>query len=390
MRVRRKGRQEERALACVLGEIDLVRALALAGIPVAAVARRGQATLRSRATAVRIEKSAAWSSADLADNLAAWAADRPRPPVIFYDNDADLLLLSTHRERLARHAHVLLPPHDLVLDLVDKARFTRLAIERSLPVPVATMHNPGDGIEVDVPLPAVVKPITRNTSSWTPLTAQKAIQVDTRDELRRALESMDAAGLAVVVQELVPGPETLIESYHVFAYEGQIVGEFTGAKIRTFPTRHGYSTSLVTTDAPDVRTLGRDLLERVGFDHGVAKLDFKRRPSTGQLALLEVNPRFSLWHHLGAKAGVNLAAAVYARMLDRPVAPFRPARAGVRWCNLPSDLRAVRAGGGSVLRWLPWALGAEAKHALAWDDPAPFVVEVVDGLKAMRRRPAQV
>ena len=41
---------------------------------------------------------------------------------------------------------------------------------------------------------------------------------------------------------------------------------------------------------------------------GVAKLDFKRT-AAGELVLLEVNPRFNLWHLPGAVAGVNLPAS---------------------------------------------------------------------------------
>jgi len=50
-----------------------------------------------------------------------------------------------------------------------------------------------------------------------------------------------------------------------------------------------------------VRRLGRELTERVGL-RGFAKFDFKRDPD-GRLWLLQVNPRFNLWHHVGADAG---------------------------------------------------------------------------------------
>src|SRR5215470_19812901 len=48
-----------------------------------------------------------------------------------------------------------------------------------------------------------------------------------------------------------------------------------------------------------------DLVDALEWLTGVAKPDFKRAPD-GRLLLLEINPRFNLWHHLGAVAGVNL------------------------------------------------------------------------------------
>jgi D-aspartate ligase len=89
---------------------------------------------------------------------------------------------------------------------------------------------------------------------------------------------------------------------------GAIVGEFTGRKIRTFPRDYGHSTAVEIVSLPDVAEVGRDVVARLGV-RGVAKLDFKR-DDHGRLHLLEINPRFNLWHHPDAVAGVNLPAMV--------------------------------------------------------------------------------
>ena len=62
-----------------------------------------------------------------------------------------------------------------------------------------------------------------------------------------------------VVQTRISGPETCIDSYHVYVDAGgSVAGEFTGRKIRTYPPRYGYSTAVEITDDPEVRELGRD------------------------------------------------------------------------------------------------------------------------------------
>lgn len=183
--------------------------------------------------------------------------------------------------------------------------------------------------------------------------------------------SLAAGGMDLVAQELIPGPENRIESYHVYVDRGGgIAGEFTGRKIRTYPASCGHSTALEITDAADVTELGRGLIERLDL-RGVAKFDFKRGPD-GRLHLLEVNPRFNLWHHLGAVAGVNLPALVYADLAGLPRPAVARPRAGTRWCSI-RDLAAARAAGIPLTTWLPWALGCEAKSAIAWDDPMPFL-----------------
>jgi predicted ATP-grasp superfamily ATP-dependent carboligase len=175
-----------------------------------------------------------------------------------------------------------------------------------------------------------------------------------------------------MAQELVPGGETAIESYNVYVNDaGAIVGEFAGRKIRTHPLTFGDSTALEVTDAADVLALGQRIVKRLKL-RGVAKLDLKRAPD-GSLRLLEINPRFTLWHHLGACAGVNLAALVYRDLTGLPHPPRAAARAGTRWCKPWSDIRAARASGISLVRWIPWALSCDALSAFAWDDPMPLL-----------------
>jgi predicted ATP-grasp superfamily ATP-dependent carboligase len=105
---------------------------------------------------------------------------------------------------------------------------------------------------------------------------------------------------------------------------------------------------------------------------GVAKLDFKR-DETGALHLLEINPRFTLWHHAAAIAGINIPALVYADLTGTPRPAATPVKAGVHWCRAWKDLPAARASGVPLTTWLPWAIRCEAKSALSWNDPMPVL-----------------
>jgi predicted ATP-grasp superfamily ATP-dependent carboligase len=294
--------------------------------------------------------------------------------VLFYEEDRELLLISRYRERLSRHFRFVAPDPVLVEDLVDKGRFQALARRLELPVPAARVLDPSmDPVPLDLEFPVALKPLVRRVDQWTPIGgAAKALRLDTPLSLVSYWPRLVRAGIPVLLQQLIPGPETSIESYHVYVDEyGETVGEFTGRKIRTWPPAYGDSTALVITDSPAVTTLGRDLVRRLGL-RGVAKFDFKRAPD-GRLYLLEINPRFTLWHHLGARAGVNIPALVYADLAGLPRAGMRQARAGARWCKPWDDVSAARAAGISFLRWLPWALSCEAMRVVAWDDPMPFV-----------------
>jgi predicted ATP-grasp superfamily ATP-dependent carboligase len=117
--------------------------------------------------------------------------------------------------------------------------------------------------------------------------------------------------------------------------------------------------------------LGRALVQRLQL-RGVAKFDFKRAPD-GRLYLLEVNPRFNLWHHLGALAGVNLPAMVHHDLMGQSKPETRTAVAGLRWCRAWQDVLAARHSQIKTTSWLRWTISCEAKRLLALDDPMPLV-----------------
>ncbi len=366
---------DRRALACVLGDTDLLRALGLAGIRCAVAAEPGSPPRYSRFARVVLDWADAWEQpAMLVEVLERFGAAQPEPPVLFYEEDRDLLLLSRQRERLRRYFRFVMPDAALVENLVDKCRFQALAQRVGLPVPPGRALDPGtEPVPLDLRFPLLLKPLVRRSDRWDGIgEGAKALRLETPGTLAALWPRLAAASVPVLLQELIPGPETRIESYHVYVDDsGETVGEFTGRKIRTWPPAYGDSTALVITDAPDVAELGRELVRRLGL-RGVAKLDFKRAPD-GRLLLFEINPRFTLWHHLGARAGVNIPALVYGDLVGLPRPRVPQARAGVRWCRPWRDVTAARTAGVPFLKWLPWALSCEAKRTVAWDDPMPLL-----------------
>lgn len=365
-------RSDFRSMACVMGDMNLVRPLGLAGVSCAVVAPLGDPTTYSRFVRVVLPWESFSKNLDgLADRLLRFGAAQEEPPVLFFEEDSHLLFVSRYRERLGEAFRFILPEAALVEDLVDKTRFQPLAERLGLPIPASRRIRPCPGsapVSIDLRFPVVIKPLRRR-SPWDLIAGNsKAIELATEKAFRELWPRLASNEMDLLVQEMIPGPESCIESYHVYVdHQGEIAGEFTGRKIRTYPPSCGHSTALQTTDAEDVAVLGRALVRKLDL-HGVAKFDFKRDPD-GVLHLLEVNPRFNLWHVLGARAGVNIPAIVYADLTGQSRPPSAKARPGVRWCTLPSDLFAARAIGLPMWSWLPWVIRCEVTSHINWDDP---------------------
>ena len=369
--------------ACVMGDMDLLQPLVAAGIACAVVTRPGVPSLYSRFTAARLP----WDdfSSDPDALLAALAsfgevqganqdANQGERPVLFYQEDAQLLFVSRHRERLAQTFRFVIAEATLVENLVDKARFQVLADRHGLPVPAAQPFHPvaAEPEDIGLSFPLIVKPLTR-LERWNAVFGRrKALEAKDAAALRTLWPQLLDAGVDLLAQELIAGGEAQIESYHCYVdRHGSVAGEFTGRKIRTYPVAYGHTTALEVTATADVQRLGRTVVERLGLT-GVAKLDFKR-DRTGKLHLLEINPRFTLWHHPAAVAGLNIPALVYADLTGQRRPASLRAKPGVRWCRAWTDYPAARAAGVPLTTWLSWVYGCEAKSALSWHDPMPFL-----------------
>jgi D-aspartate ligase len=360
-------------LACVIGGIDVIRPLALAGIHCAAVVRQGSPARYSRFVAEILDSQR--PPEDLVAALLEFAERQRQPPVLFYSADWNLRLVSQFRDRLLEWFRFVIPDAELVENVVDKSRFQALSAHLELPVPRGQALFPAAGsspADVELRFPLLLKPLRRDSPIWARNASTKALELGTRSDLEALWPRFEAERLDVLVQELVEGPESRIESYHVYIDDdGDVAGEFTGRKIRTYPRDFGYSSAITITDSPELVAIGRSVSAKLRL-RGVAKLDFKRG-FDGKLWLLEVNPRFNLWHHPGARAGVNIPELVYCDVLGLPRPLQRPLRPGVQWCSLRHDLQAAKADGKGLIGWLRWVMGCEIKSPFSWRDPLPLI-----------------
>jgi predicted ATP-grasp superfamily ATP-dependent carboligase len=360
-----------------MGNTDLVRPLAASGVRCAAIAKPDAPVRYSRFVSSVLDwpEDSKGDEEDILRRLLDFSAHQAELPVLFYQSDAFLLFLVRHRDRLSAGFRFVSADPEQVVELIDKARFNDVATGLGLGVPATAVLNPATQdmpTADDMPYPMIVKPLMRSYGVWDSVEQmRKVLRVDTPEQMRALWPKLAAMRQDVLAQQLISGPETMIESYHVYVDDrGEIVGEFTGKKVRTRPVEYGQSTALMITDEADVIAEGRKAIEALRL-RGVAKIDFKRDPA-GRLWLLEVNPRFNLWHYPGALAGVNLPALVYADLTGQPRPAVGPVRAGVCWSH-PWDFLAAREWGVPLGEWLSWTRRCEARSLLSWDDPMPMI-----------------
>jgi len=147
------------------------------------------------------------------------------------------------------------------------------------------------------------------------------------------------------------------------------------------------STYLELVKEPEVVQLGLDILTTLRFV-GVVKIDFKKDVDRGRFYLLEINPRFSLWHYLGAECGVNLPRLAYADLVGAPSTPQFDYTTGIRWLSFGNDVRTFIRDyhRGGRLSWSAWLLSLRGKKVydvFSWRDPYPSVAGLLNYSKAI-------
>jgi predicted ATP-grasp superfamily ATP-dependent carboligase len=370
--------------AVVIGDLNLLRAVGQAGLRsiVVSMSRR---TVRSRYCAATFEMTPPLADMERsAGELCALGSSLRTKPTLYYSNDAQLLMVSRHREALSRYFRFLMPDAQLIEDMVDKSRFQELAARRGFPMPRSLLAPVSDSGRVGWPggFPCVVKPITR--VGWFEAKVEevphKVFKVESQEELNRKVEAMRAHGRDFILQEFISGEDDQIYSFHgYFDRSSEPLAWFVGRKVRTYPLDTGRSTCLELVREPEVAELGLSTLRGLGFQ-GVMKADFKRDARTGRLYLLEMNPRFNLWHYLGAVSGVNLPEVAHRYLAGSWSGPPPEYRPGHYWISGPMDLKAtwsaLRRGRLSAGKWLRSYLGRKVCNVFAWRDPQPFLFAV--------------
>ena len=372
----------------LVGGINLVRTLGEAGIPAIVASSDPDDPARdSRFCSARLDlppldKPAAVEALVSAGRRLALHFGR-RLPLMFGSDDA-LELVGRHRRRLERYYLFLVNDAEVAVGLIAKDRFQAFGRQRGLPLPrgLCFGSNGPDGVAAFAGA-VLVKPKVKYDWHNTALCA-RLFDGDGKARIfasgAEAAAHPDVAAHAgeLLFQEYVAGGDAELWSYHGFADErGEVLADFVGRKVRTFPALTGESAFVELARDEGLALIGRDVARRCPLK-GFFKMDFKRDAASGRWFLLEVNARCNLWHYVGARNGVNLMRVAYDYLLHgrRPTAAV-PATTW-RWLNLRLDWRAYRelAGRGELgfARWAGSILGSRNVYSLwGWNDPMPFV-----------------
>ncbi len=276
--------------------------------------------------------------------------------------------------------------------LLDKARTLELAASAGVPAPRFWRPDKAapDRLPDDLAFPVMVKPL--HSHLFVRAFGAKLFIVDSgRAALTERLDMAAAAGIDVMVTEMIPGPDDLLSSYYTFiGDDGLAQFHYTKSIVRRLPANRGMAVYHRSEWLPETAEMGLRYLQRIGW-RGMANIEFKRDTRDGRLKIIEVNSRLTAAHRLVVRAGVPVDLFIYCDATDQPAPVCRGFRQGLTLWYPFRDFRAFlelrRAGRITLGGWLKSLPVARVSLPLfSLRDPLPSVARIGESLRALGRR----
>lgn len=377
---------------CLQG-LQSARVLAARGIDVIGVVKNGD-HFATKTRACRRIVVTDTGGERLVDTLEELARTLDSKAVLFPCQDKNVLVVSEHRARLEDSYHVVLPSHETVKLLMDKAAFYRYAQDEGFPIPPTYfLDSLEEATEVAARIryPAILKPPYR-LRRWSKFTKEKAFVVHDEAEFLATYERCEPWADVMIAQHLVPGDDTHHYTCNCyFGRDGEPLVTFTSRKLRQWPLETGQACLSVEAENEVVTDETLRLYRHV--DHrGLGYLEMKQDAETGKHFIIEPNVgRPTGRAALAEAAGVDLLYTMYADAAGLPLPPDRTQRhGGVKWIHLIRDLQAARRqwrrGELTVGAWWRSLRGKKAFAIISLRDPMPFLWAVLNAFSGDERR----
>jgi predicted ATP-grasp superfamily ATP-dependent carboligase len=289
----------------------------------------------------------------------------------------EALVALARNKALLESAFVVGTPEWSVVKRVIEKHFT-YDLAQSLGVAIPRTVHPASMRDVDdfasrAEFPCVVKP--SQSHLFVSRFGRKMFAASDAGQMRRLYAEATDAGLDVVLQEFVPGPDSNGANYNSYRCDGRIAVEFTARKVRNAPPSYGSPCVVVSSSVPVLRDPAERLLDALRLE-GFSCTEFKLDERDGTYKLMEVNARHNLSGSLAVRCGVDFPWLQYQHALygEPPARSSYPK--GVYWIDLPRDaahvLQDLRQG--IPLRDLarPY-LGPHVFAVASARDPLPFL-----------------
>lgn len=372
--------------------LGVIRSLGRGGVQVhiawhdpSCVSLRSRYLHKAHSLPVYDEKDSAWKEA------LCKLMQREQFDLVLPCTDVDTLVCWRHKSELEKWGRVYTPNDVACRVLFDKHKTNELARSAGVRTPRELLVKEAQDARealVEFGSPVVLKP--RRTFDARNLDSGPQVRkAYTRGELDRFLPLMLESG-PVAIQENFVGLGTGVE---LLLNEGEPLMAFQHLRVHE-PLQGGQSSYRKSVPlSPELLDAALQILRPLQYT-GVAMVEFKVNPKTGNWVFIEVNPRFWGSLPLSIAAGADFPLSLYQLLVERRLSFPQGYRTGIYCRNLTLDLSwqvanlfADRTDPTLATQPLHTMIGEtcanllafrERSDTLTFDDPGPGFAELLE------------
>jgi len=321
--------------------LHVARTLGRAGVEVIGVAEGNQAGQMSRYLAGVIEQTSDTQLFNAMSDLARqFEADNKPRAILIPSSDQHVEFITRHANKLQSLFRFQSSYSDgLAQSIMAKDSFYRLCEANGIRYPRVIEAKAGelDSCKDQIDFPWMVKPAEIHKVKRE-MQGDKGWIIRNQNELDAAISKIPTNAETLLIQEIVPGPESNITLCCTYADKAGAARQmFSARKLRQYPPGFGSASLVQSNLEPESVALTENLLSSAGY-HGIAASEFKRHPENGELFIIEINVRPSLWFSVSEVAGRPVVLDAYRDLAGLSALPDRPQRPAVRWRHTIKDL----------------------------------------------------
>ena len=332
------------------------------------------------------------SGTELIDLLKHLGPKLPQKAVLIPCSDANVLLVSRHRETLKQWYLINLPPQNAIEILTDKLGFLKYAREKNLPIPETWLiRNSQEAEEVSrkATFPCILKPPMSAERAWQKHSIAKAFKIENPEGLLAVYNKVGHLVDVLILQQWISGPET--NHYTCNCYydrHSKPIITFVSRKIRQWPPQTGEGCLSVACLNETVKQETLRLFDDFQY-RGFGYIEMKQDDRSGKYLIIEPNIGRPTGRSAIAEAGgVDYIYTMYCESVGWELPGNRiQTSVPVLWMYIRRDLQAsllqFKDGSLTLRAWLSSLWGKKWFPLFNWNDPEPFFADLLFTMKTL-------
>lgn len=267
-------------------------------------------------------------------------SERWNGALIIDTNDDVTIALSKNKEKLSEYFQIATPEWSVVQKLVEKTETYQLAEDCQVPYPRTLVPETLDDLQKlreQISYPCILKPSIGHIffSEFKSKNFKAANFEELESKFRICLKS----GHAMMVQEIIPGPDSNIYQCAMYINSiGKTAAAFFLRKVRQNPPQFGVARVAISEESiPLIKEHTERMLSRIQF-RGIMHSEFKKDPRDDVFKLMEINARIPRANWLSAYCGINLPWIAHKDLIEKEQLEINDYKKNVYWIEISKDI----------------------------------------------------